>query len=279
MDFIHQLNRLIGLYVSAIKSIFKTIIWLPFFLYAVLQLGVLTMCAFYVHPYIYPILSPLVAFFGDTRAELFGHYPGLYLLLPLVYQWGKLALGIIFEGLATGLTVVLFADYFGRHLPSRWRLSEAFRAWPQLFMGWLIITGILFIINWYLPETAANMLRQSPRRAALFDLGLRLVTVAVYSMFIYALPALIVLRQNLFRAFATSFGYFFKYPLFSFFLALIPYLISLPVSFLARNSEVIVTRFTPELIYYILLIGIIIDMFINYLLTGAVTKFLIDAQE
>ncbi len=279
MDFIHKLNRLIGLYASAIKSIFKAKIWPPFFLYAVLQFGVLTMCASYVHPHIYPILSPLVAFLGATRAELFGHYPGLYLLLPLVYQWGKLALGIIFEGLVTGLTVVLFADYFGRHLSSRWRLSEAFRAWPQLFIGWLMITGILFIINWYLPEIASGMIRHSPRRAALVDFVLKLVTVGIYSVFIYALPTLIILRQNLFRAFATSFGYFFKYPLFSFFLALIPYLLSLPVSYLAQNSEVIVTRFTPELIYYILLIGIIIDMFINYVLTGAVTKFLIEEQE
>ncbi len=279
MDFVDKLNRLIGLYAAALKSVFRLKIWLPYFVYAVLQFGVLTACVFYVHPHVYPILSPLVALLGGARAELFSHYPGLYLLLPQVYQWGKLAFGIAFEGLATGLTVVLFAGYFGRHLTSRWRPSEAFKAWPQLLLGWAIIAGILFALHWYLPQMAADMLHRSPRRAAIFDVGLKFLTVAIYSVFIYTLPALIVFRQNILMAFKTSFGYFLKYPMFSFFLALIPYLISLPVSYLSRSSEIIVTGFTPELMYYILLIGIIIDMFINYFVAGAVTKFLIEEQE
>jgi len=252
---------------------------MPFLIYAGLHFGALTLLVSYPDPQVYPTLASWIKLMGNAEAELFGHYPGLYLLLPLAFQWGKLVVGIIFEGLAAGLTVVLFANYFCRKLSKRWSLSDAFKAWPQLLIGWIIITGILFIVNWYLPGMASEFLHRSPRRAALFDIGLKLLTVGLYSIFIYALPALIVLRQNILRAFVTSFGYFFKLPVFSFFLALIPYLMTLPVSYLTGNVEVIVTRFSPELMYYILISGIIIDLLINYWVTGAVTKFLIEEKE
>jgi hypothetical protein len=279
LDFIEKLNRLIGLYASTLKSVFNLRLWVPFFLYALLQFAVLTLLLFYSRPHIFPILSPIVALMGGAEAELFSHYPGLYLMLPIVYQWGKLFVGIIFEGLAAGFTVVLFANYFSRRTSNRWRLSEAFKAWPQLLIGWVIITAILFVVNWYPPGMARTLLHQSPYRAAAFDIGLKIVTVALYSVFIYAIPAIIVLRQNVLRAIGTSLGYFFKNPFFSFFLALVPYILSLPVSYLTGNTEVIVTRFSPELIYYILVLGIIVDLIINYWVTGAVTLFLIEEKE
>lgn len=279
MDFVDKLNRLIGLYASVLKTVFRLKIWLPYFLYAVLQFGVLIAFANYVHPSIYPILSPLAALMGGARAELFSHYPGLYLLLPLVYQWGKLAVGILFEGLATGLTVVLFTHLFGRRLSLQWKFSEVFARWPQLLLGWTFITAILFVLHWFLPEIVSDFIQGSPRRAALFDIGLRALTVVIYSIFIYTLPALIVYRQNIFKAFKTSIGFFVKYPIFSFFLVLIPYLFTLPFSYLSRSSDMIVARFSPELVYYVLLIGIIIGLFVNYFIAGAVTKFLIEEKE
>jgi len=279
LDFIDKLNRLIGLYISVLKSIIKLKIWTPYFLYAILQFIILTTCVNYVHPSIYPILSPAVALLGGALAELFSHYPGLYLLLPLVYQWGKLAAGVLFEGLATGLTVVLFIHLFGRRRSSQWKFSEAFAKWPQLLLGWTIITGIIFVLQWFLPNVVSDFIQGSPRRTALFDIGLKVLIVAIYSIFIYTLPALIVYKQNIFRAFKTSVGFFLKYPVFSFFLAMIPYFFTLPISFLSRSSDVIVSRFSPELMYYVLLIGIIVEMFVNYIIAGAVTIFLIEEKE
>lgn len=279
LGFIVKLNRLIGLYLAALKLSIRPRLWLPFFLYASLQVVVLLVCRNYVNPAIYPTISPLVSLLGEAKAELFRHYPGLFLLLPYVFQWGKIAVGIVFEGLAAGATAVLFVRAFTFSRATEWRLSYAFSKWPQLLLTWTLITAVLFAINWYLPRLFEDVISGSSRRMALFDLSLGLLTVAVYCVFIYAVPAIVVYKENVFRALGTSLSLFARYPIFSFFLALIPYLLTLPTSFLANKSDIVVIKFSPEIVFYILLAGIIVDMVVNYLVTGAVVKFLVEEQE
>jgi hypothetical protein len=43
---------------------------------------------------------------------------------------------------------------------------------------------------------------------------------------------------------------------------------------MTNKSELIMSKFYPELIFYIILAGLVIDFFVNVVLTGAVVKFL-----
>ena len=108
----------------------------------------------------------------------------------------------------------------------------------------------------------------------MFDLIMRLTTVFIYSVFVYAVPAVVVLQKNIGQAIKISLTFFFRYPIFTFFLALLPYLLTVPISYMTSNADIIVAKFSPELVFYILLIGIVIDMIVNFILTGAVVKFL-----
>lgn len=279
MSFIDRLNRFIALYIYVIKRCWRLTAWLPFFFYAIFQFLLLVLLINYVEPHIYPILSPIISVLGQTEKEMFHHYPGLFILLPTVFQWLKIAAGVVFEGLTVGLASVLFLRIYGAKNGDRLRLSFAFRQWLHLIIAWTLITAVLVIINKYAPMIFSEQLAGSPRRLLVFDIILRLVTVALYSLFVYAVPAVIVYRDNALRAFRTSLSIFARYPIFSFFLAFIPYLLSLPVSYAAGKPDVIIDKFTPELVFYILTAGIILDVVINYIITGTVVKFLLDEQK
>jgi hypothetical protein len=215
---------------------------------------------------------------GDD-ARFFSHYPGLFLLLPNIFQWGKLILGIVFEGLAAGLTAALFFGFFSSGIKKETKAGFAFSKWPHLLLAWTFITAILVLLNWILPQVFQSYLEGSPRRIAIFDIIFRLLTVFIYSIFIYAVPAIVVYGKSVWKSIKTSIGFFAKYPIFSFFLALIPYLISVPTSYLVTRSDIIVNKFSPELVFYLLLLGIGADLLVNFFTTGAVVKFLIDESE
>jgi len=276
LAFLTKLNRLIGLYLFALKTFLRGGIWLPFIIYGFLQFVVLIFMANYTNPYIYPILSPIANFLLDEKALLLNHYPAIYLLLPYLFQWFKIVVGILFEGLAVGLTVVLVLKVVNSGRFTDLKLNFAKKKWFQLALGWTLITILLWALNRYLPQLFSEFLASSPRRQMMFDLVLKLLTVGLYSIFIYALPALIVYKNSLTAAFKTSFLLFGKNPIFSFFLALLPILLTWPISYLTGSVDIIIDKYSPELVLYLLGLGIFIDFIVNCLLTTAVVKLLLD---
>jgi len=279
LNFLAKLNRLIGLYITALRALPRGGIWLPFLLLGFLYFVILIILVNYTNPYIYPVLSPIVAFLMKDNAPLFGHYPVLYLLLPYLFQYFKIAAGIIFEGLAVGLTAVLVLKVTGSHRFADLKSGFARNRWFQLALAWTVITALLWAVNRYLPDLFSEQLASSPRRQMAFDLALRLLTVGLYSIFIYVLPALIVYKNSLLAAFQTSFSFFIRMPIFSFFLALIPIFLTWPISFITGKADIIIEKFSPELIFYILGAGIFIDFIVNCLLTTAVVNFLLDESD
>ena len=199
--------------------------------------------------------------------------------LPFVFQWGKLALGIIFEGFAIGWASLLFMRYFNSHREKSVNFKTVLGRWPQLAVAWTIITAAIIAVNMFLPELFAAQLTGSPRRLIAFEALMRLLAVGIYSLFLYAVPSIVVYGNNVFSAFKTTLSLFFRFPIFTFTLALIPYLITVPTSFLSSQSSVIVEKFTPELVFYILMAGLVIDMLVNFFLTASVVNFLIEEED
>ena len=279
MGFIDKLNRLIELYLSTIRNAGKIGLWIPFFVYSVLQFLLLWLLTSYVNPSIYPVLSPPLGLAAGKQAPLFSHYPALFLMLPMIFQWGKLILGVLFEGLASGITALMFATAFSKSNEINSPYKTSISRWPQLLIAWTCITAFLLVVNWLLPDIFAGLLQSSPRRIVAFEILMQLFTVLLYSIFVYAVPAIVVYDKGVWQAFAVSMRFFARYPIFSFFLAFIPFLISVPTTYLSSKSSVIVDKFSPELVFYILLIGIVADLLVNFFTTGAVVKFLVEEKE
>ncbi|MCX6825844.1 MAG: hypothetical protein NTV06_01055 [candidate division Zixibacteria bacterium] len=279
MNFIQKLNQLIDLYLVAIKSFGKLRSWLPFLVYALLQFLVLLVCASYDKPLFNTLLYPLVALMGAGKAEYFSHYPGLFVMLPAVFQGGKIILSLIFEGVAIGLTVILLLKAFSPAKGKEYKVAYVFSRWPELMLISAIVTTIWFAAGWGIPSLFSGFLAGSPRRIALFDILLKIIIIILYSIFIYTIPAFIIYRKKIWEAFRFSLSYFRKQPFFSFFLVMFPYLLTIPISYMTSRANVVVAKFTPELVLYILLTGIVVDFIINFVLTGAVVKLLTTEEE
>ncbi|MCP4703842.1 MAG: hypothetical protein GY865_04455, partial [candidate division Zixibacteria bacterium] len=184
MGFLSKLNRLIELYLIAVKTFMRGGVWIPFIIYGVLQYAILIVLTNYTNPFIYPILLPVVNLFLDENAVMFEHYPTIYLMLPYLFQWFKIALGLIFEGLAVGLTVVLAIKILNIRGFGVLKLSFARNRWLYLALAWTLITALLWALNRYLPVLFTDLLDSSPRRQMAFDFAMRLLTVGFYSIFI-----------------------------------------------------------------------------------------------
>jgi len=273
MGALDKLNRLFSLYGFGLKGLYKPVIWLPFFIYFCLQALLLILLNNYPNQYIYPILSPFIKLFGAEQEQFFTHYPSLYIMLPFIFQMSKLVFGILFEGLIIGLTSLLFIRSFRMgEIP----VGSAVKRWLHLSMAWILVMAVLFAIGWYLPQYFESFLFGSPKRVIVFEIGLGLTTVLVYSLFIYAVPAIVNYQINFLVALKKSLLFFFKQPIFSFFLAFIVYVTTVPVEILLYFKDTIVSKFAPELVFYILLISLIIELIAYIVFIGALTKFLVE---
>ncbi len=279
MGIIEKINRFLQLYLSSLGALRRPLVILPLIVYALIQYLVLIVLENYNHPAIFPWLSSLVSLTGQGREEFFSHYPELYILLPNIYQWAKLAVGFLLEALFLTVTVVLFVRHFNQADSRQWPLSLVWKRWPTTFAVWAIVSILLVIINIYIPGFFAGYLYGSPRRAFVFDAVMKVFTVGVYSLFLYALPAAIVYNNGLIKSLKTSLTFFVRYPIFTFFLAFIPYILSLPLAYATAASSVIVDKFSPGLVVYLLIAGIFVDLIINYFLTGTAVRFLLQEAE
>lgn len=280
MVFLNQLNRLLELYTFGLRYLLRLKNWWPFFVYFLLQFILLLVLVNFTNRYIFSWLEPVIGLLiGSEQAGAFSHYPGLYLFLPYIFQILKLIPGIVFEAVAVGLTVVLFIESYHGTSETGYRYADVYSRWLQLVLTWVPITAILFAINWFAPRILEPLLVGSPRRMMIFEVGLPLVTVAVYALFVYAVPAVIVYRTNFIAAFGKSLKFFARQPIFTFFLALIANVIPTVLYYLVGKSDFIIADFAPELVFYLLFITIIIDMVIYIIFIGAVTRFLIEEKE
>ena len=275
MRALEKLNRFIGLYLATLGRVFRFRIWVPLALYAALQIIIILLAANYTNPSVYAILKPLVALIGDRTAEVMSHYPGLYMVLPSVVAWGKYILGVLFEGLVMGLAAALFVKAYSDSFPAL-GYKAVFKKWIPLLIVWCIISAFILAANQFIPGLFSSFVAESPRRIMLLGAAMKILTVIIYSIFIYAIPAVVVYGDGIFKALKTSLSLFAEYPIFSFFLAFLPYLLTVPFSYIFENAPALVDKFTPELMLYFLVGGVIVDMVVNFILTGTVVKFLMD---
>lgn len=277
MSALDRLNRFIGLYLATLGRLFRFYIWIPLAIYALLQILIIILASNFTNPTIYTIMKPLVGLLGERNVEIMSHYPGIYLVLPSVVAWGKYILGVLFEGLVMGMAAALFVRAYSGS-PVDVGFSTAFRKWLPLLVVWCFISALILVANKFIPELFSSFLAGSPRRVFLFGIIMKLITVLIYSLFIYAIPAIIVYGYGILKAVRKSLSLFAEYPIFSYFLALVPYLLTVPFAYIYENTGTIVSKFTPELMLYILVAAVIVDMIVNFILSGTVVKFLLDER-
>jgi len=278
MNIITGINQFIGLFLSTLKQVLHARTWFILFLYFVLTELVLFAHYEFLSPVFYPLIKSWISLFGEDSFKAFSHYPGHFLYMPYYFSWAKIIIGLLFEGLVLGAVAAMFADNYRNLTGSgKTQFKETFPLVLQFMAAWIIFNGLTVLINLYLPDLLAAFHQDSPRRLLAIRFVLQpFILAVIFAMLFFAIPAVAVYRENFLRAVFRSVKLFFRRPLTSFFLAgfimFVPYIVS------AVPPDVIITKFKPELVFWIMFIGLGVEMVASYFWMGTAVRFLLEEE-
>ena len=251
---------------------FSIRLWIPYSLFALLSLIILWLFA---HPH-FPLLGSAFSGLAEfiTGNEAVAHYPDLYVLLPRAHGWSAVFLGVFLEVLLVGAGFVMFSAYYGREKTSFMSaLSRAKNRYIQLVTVWLFYTVVFLVLLLILPKLFDPLIGGSPRRTLAFGVGVRLLGSVILAMFMYVLPSILIDGEKFMVAVRKSLRTFSDSMISSYVIAIVPYLIVLPFTIMLYNPALIVIKFYPELILYLLAVEIIANMFSSFIFTSTVLRF------
>ncbi len=267
-----KFNFILGSFLGTIKAMFTLRLWLPFFLFALLSFAIVWLLT---NPFM-PVLGPVIAGVSKliTGSDAITHYPEIYVLLPMTYGRIALVLSVLIEALLVGSGFLLFSGHY-RH--ERLRVGGAIRGaakkYPQIVAVWLFYTIVFLAMIIYLPKLFDSFIGGSPRRTLAFHILLRFVGSGILAMFMYVVPYVVLDSLKFTTAIGRSIRTFFRNPFSSYFLALVPYLLTVPFTLALFDPMMIVRKFSPELILYLISAEIVVSMIANFVFTSTVLRF------
>ncbi len=280
MPIIADVNRLISLIIDTFKQMGRGTIWLILLAYLLLQWLVLYAHYDFSSPLFAGMMNGWVTLVNNDRAVPFTHYPSHVLLLPYYFGWARFFVGMLVEGTVLGLVAVLFANSYRRPAPAdRLLLSVTLKRWLQFVFGWLLLNGVLLLVNFVLPDLFAPLITGSPRRELAFELGLLpLIYCVVLSFCFLIVPSIAVFGDNILQAIGRSVRVWRRRPVAIFVLSTIILVVPVLISAAVGRADVLVDKFKPDLVYWLLVIGIGADFFINFFWMGSAVGLLIDEE-
>jgi hypothetical protein len=276
MPVLKHINQFVSLYEETFKQLFRWRIWLALAIYAVLAWLVLYAHSDISSPLLFGIMKVWTSIFGSTRAAGFFHYPGHYSLMPYYFEWAKMILSIIVEGVFLGTAALLFYNVF---VGTAQDLADSFRVqirlWGQLVLASVIINGLISLVGWALPTLFAPLLRGYGRRTLAFEfVFMPFVYSLLLALFYFTIPSIAITGVSFLKGMSRSLKIFVHRPFTSFFLAAIVLLAPVAVASIVQQTDTLIDKFRPETIYWLLAIGILADLVSAFLWMGTAARFL-----
>ncbi len=275
-----SINYFISLFLDTFKLFGRVKAWLLF-----LSLGFVYWLLLYSHyqftdPLFYGFIAWWTKLWDPQYAGGFTHYPGHFILMSYYYSSAKLFIGFFIEGGLLGAAAAVFYRYiFTETKETNYSLSSNLNNWLHLSLSWGILNAVLFAGYKFLPQIFASFLWSSPRRQMIFDYGvIPLFNILIVAIFFFAIPYIAIYRTNVLNGIIQSFKIFIRRPIFTFFLAAAILTVPLILSLILNNPAVLVDKFKPILIYWLLLAGIVLDIFVNFFWMGTAVNFLSDEE-
>lgn len=293
MPFLRSLNHFFGLYRATFRRLLVWRVWSALTLYAALSALVLVALLYYLNPLVYSLMRPYLQGVGSLVAglgiapnllEQFSHYPAHFYLMPSQYEWAKLPLALLFEGLALSFAARAFAEsYLGVERNSSFAVS-VLGLWLQTAAIWAIMYLIISALSYALPELVAEWLKGSPRRLQVFEFILFSASILAITPLVYAIPSLATATgrdrwTNLGGALLRSLRLFGRYPFSSFLLIYLPALLfAYPLVWAVSPNSGLTVKLKPEMTFVLLLVTIVGNLFWNLLYVGAATRLAIEEK-
>jgi len=278
MALVDDINRFLFLFADTFRLAGRGRIWWFLLVYFLLNWLLLYAHYNFLSPFFYTVVTGWLSLFGGETAAAFTHYPAHLYYLSDLFGWSKLALGLVLEGLVLGAVAVIF----GRHFMGQRDTGSAFRyvlpKWGYLVLAWAVINSLMLAAGEVLPGWLQPLF-EGPRRSLAFALVVMpSVYILILALFFFTIPSVAVFGDNLFRALGRSLRIFVRKPFTCIFLSGAVLFFPIVVSILSGYSAGIIEKFKPELIYWILLTGLVLEMVANFFWMGVSVRFLIDEE-
>jgi hypothetical protein len=249
-----------------VRQMTRPALWAPWAILAGLQAGAVVALSFAAHPWLSPVLAPLVRRLAGESAL---RYPDLFLALSGLYARVDLVLAALVGAVTLGASAALFRDVALARRPSaRAALALALRRAPALIA--VQLPYHMLALGWSNAVVALLGVRGGLMARAAFVIALLGVVVA-QALFLYAAAFVIVERRGAFGTLRSlphgwRHGIWAALPLCA--LMVLPLL---PLHFLSGLGPVIAERGRPELLAILALTQIAIAAGTGFLLSGAAT--------
>ena len=269
------------LYGQTFRLMGRITLWIPLLLQGILALALLLMHYYIFAPVTGSIIASLAGMVNSEYAPMLYHYPAHLALLPYFYGILRLILSVLTEAFLFGIVIdMLIAIYRGQRPAFMQSLSSALKRYLQLTFVWLILIGVLFLLDSYfsvfVEDVLGFSLQDAPRRQMMVQMTSRGMTILVYSTCVFLLPSIMTGGASFWEAIKRGFKVFGRHPFVAIGLILIPYLIGFLPSWVLSDPTKIVNNFYPELVLYLLLVSIAVDVIVNFILLGTSLKFFMD---
>jgi len=250
----------------ALRQLFRPWLWTPWLALGLLQAGVLAALAFAAHPWVSPLLAPLVTRLAGEPAL---HYPDLYLALPGLYARIDLVIAALPGPIALGAATALFRDVaLARRPQPGTAFRIALRRAPALILANLPFH--LLAAAWSAGVAAlaggrGDIVAQAAHVTALAG------SVLFQTLFLYASAFVVIEGRGTLGALAALPHGWRE----GFWAALVPSVLLLlpllPLHLLSGAGAVIAERGRPELLAAMALAQIGVALVASFLLYGAAT--------
>lgn len=279
------LSEFLYLYTQTFRQMGRLHLWIPMLLY-----GLLAYLLVLLHYHLFsPLFGPLLAFWIDlvkpSLTDAYFHYPAHFILLNAVYNMGRIVLNIITEAFLFGVLSDMLISLYNNEKPAFLKsFRKSLRRYFALTAIWAVMIAVQLIIGLYFHDFIENVvgisLQASPRRQIAADVAHHLLSVVVFTLFAFMLPSIILGKESWGRSIFRAVALVFRHPIVSFCLVFLPlFVIGFIPNWLAAQTETIVNNFFPELVFYVTVATIILDMLLYFIFMGTAVKFFMDRHE
>jgi len=266
--------------INSLKN--KPALFVPFIIFAIFESLALILLFLAPRMPLRLIFGPLIRTFWGER---FLHYPANFLLLPKLVSFARMGLSIILGSLLTGMAVAIIWDIYNKkHVRLNTSFKSAFKKYASLFIVVFIFTLIFYIIVKIITASLVNYFMAGNSQLLLLGSQLWLgpilfcinfvLAVFIQSLFIYAIPLIIIENERLIQSIVKSFILFKKLFVPTIILVGLPMLIYIPILVLSSNASFLINRYFPEFILLVLFLSAIVTSLIIDPLITIPTTFL-----
>lgn len=266
-----KLKRLFWVWVQSLKSMKKVKTFVPFAIYAILQFLILFMLTNFTQMPFAKILIPIIKkMFGEPAL----HYPNFFMVLSTIYNQINIIMSGLIGILIIGIATHLFsANYQNENLNIGTATKFTLSKYGTLIAIWFVemVLSLLMIIG--VPQLMNKFLQPEYMVTRFIELGGFLLGVLVASIFAYSTMVVIIEGGKFVRAIIKTIMIFKSNAITTFLLVAIPTFIYYPINLLLRKSGLLISKFSPEIIVFLLGFGVIVMFFTNYIQIGSLTRF------